>query len=192
MRSMLYRVPVVPTDPVRVKGLKLLHPVVQIFVAVGVHPPPPPPPYGDVESPPPHETSSSAPATPDTSDSHFDRINPPLSRVGATDDRYGCYTGQRGEIAPGSRGRSGPCEASELLVSFALHGIRREPRREHRVARPEPAERREEQAAEQERHADLGNAERRRRPTVDRRHDLEVALQPDPQEIGRASCRERV
>ena len=69
-------VTVVPAATVRVAGLNWMPPAVQIFVAVGVHPPPPPPPYGDVE-PPPHDTSSSAPANPDTSDGHFDSIDPP-------------------------------------------------------------------------------------------------------------------
>jgi len=40
-------------------------------------PPPPPPPYGDVEPELPHDTRSSTPAIPETSDSHFDGIAPP-------------------------------------------------------------------------------------------------------------------
>src|ERR1051325_8105562 len=92
------------------------------------------------------------------------------------------YTTERGEIAAGSRGRSGTREASELLVSLALQSVRGETRGHHRIARAEPAERSEEQAAEQQGHADLGHAEHRRRPAVDRRHDLEIALQPDPEQ----------
>jgi len=72
------QVTVVPAATVRVAGLNWSTVAVQILVAVGVQPPPPPPPppYGDVE-PPPHDTSSSAPPIPDTSDGHFDGIDPP-------------------------------------------------------------------------------------------------------------------
>src|SRR5207237_5972514 len=76
-----------PAVMVAVLGLKVNEPVAVMValapelaqLAGGV---PPPPPYGDVEVDPPHDTSSTAPAIPDTSDSHFDRINPPASHVG--------------------------------------------------------------------------------------------------------------
>jgi hypothetical protein len=77
MASPFSHVTVVPAATVRLAGLKLLPPVVQTFVTVGVHPPPPPPPYGDVELELPHDTRSNAPAIPDTSDNHVDRIGPP-------------------------------------------------------------------------------------------------------------------
>ena len=72
-----------PAEIVAVLGLNV-NELVAVIVALapelaqsaGGVPPPPPPPYGDVE-PPPHDTSSSAPAIPDTSDGHFDGIDPP-------------------------------------------------------------------------------------------------------------------
>src|SRR5205823_1623488 len=60
-----------PAGTVSSAGLKKSFPTV-IVVLCPPPPPPPPPPvlYGDVD--PPHDTSSTAPAIPDTSDSHFD------------------------------------------------------------------------------------------------------------------------
>src|ERR1051325_2433435 len=88
MPSPFSHVTVVPAATVSVAGLNWLPFAVQIFVAVGVHPPPPPPPQF-VPVALPHDTSSSAPATPDTNDSHFDRIkNPPFVTRG--DDGHRC------------------------------------------------------------------------------------------------------
>jgi hypothetical protein len=70
-----------PAVIVAVLGLNVNDPVA-VMVALAPEPaqvaaPPPPPPYGDVELELPHDVSSNAPAIPDTSDNHVDRIGPP-------------------------------------------------------------------------------------------------------------------
>src|SRR5438132_8249757 len=85
-----------------------------------------------------------------------------LSSVGTTDHRHLL-------VHKGTQRRSAldPAEGQEVvrakvpLVSLALQSVRGETRGQHRVACPEPAERSEEQPTEQQRHADLGHAERR-------------------------------
>src|SRR5438270_13640287 len=75
-----------PAVMVAVLGLKVNEPVAVMValapelaqLARGV---PPPPPHGHAELDPPHDTSSNAPAIPETTDRHLHRINPPPYHV---------------------------------------------------------------------------------------------------------------
>src|SRR6266550_1311986 len=62
------------------------------------------------------------------------------------------------------------------LMGLARQRVRRQPGREHGVARREPTERQQKQPGVQQGHADLRDADGRSGAVVDRRHHLQVAL----------------
>ena len=59
---------------------------------------------------------------------------------------------------------------------LALDGVRGEAGRQHRIARAEPPEGEQEQTREEEGRAEFRESDRRTRPGVDGRNDLEVPL----------------
>src|SRR6266704_5185710 len=75
--------------------------------------------------------------------------------------------------------RMGPPLTTPPSVPLPLQRVRGKPRRHHRIAGGEPAEGQEEQPAEQQRDADLRDADRGAGAAVDRGDDLKVTLEPD-------------
>src|SRR4029077_8859657 len=63
--------------------------------------------------------------------------------------------------------------------------------RDDRIAAGEPAPREEEQPGEKQRYARFGQANRRTLSTIDRGHDLEIALEPDAEETDEREAQHR-
>src|SRR6266516_5428966 len=75
--------------------------------------------------------------------------------------------------------RMGPPLTAHPSVPLPLQRVRGKPRRQHRIAGSEPAEGQKEQPAEQQRDADLREADRGAGVAVDRVDDRKVTLEPD-------------
>src|SRR5437667_49778 len=68
------------------------------------------------------------------------------------------------------------------LVLLTLQRVCGKPRRDDRIATREPRPREQEEPTEEQRHADLRDAQRWPGAMIDGRHDFEIALQPYPRE----------
>src|SRR5204862_7641699 len=69
---------------------------------------------------------------------------------------------------------------SEPLMLFAFQGVGGETWREDRMAAREPGPGEKEETSKKQRNPNLGDADYRPLPTVDRGHDLQITLEPDP------------
>src|SRR5919197_3268522 len=69
-----------------------------------------------------------------------------------------------------------------VLVLFALQRVGGETRGDDGIASGEPTPRKEEEAREKQRDSELGDANHGASPTINRRHDLEIALEPESDE----------